>query len=76
MTRNKQLIIAAGILVSAVFLFLAFQNLRPEDFFASLRDVNVLWLVVGAVVYFGGVTVISLRWGYLLRAEITVTPPK
>jgi uncharacterized protein (TIRG00374 family) len=73
MTRKRQLIVAAGILVSAVFLFLAFQNLRPADFSASLREVNLLWLLVGAVVYFGAVTVISLRWGYLLRAVKVVS---
>src|SRR5690606_5959758 len=56
-----------GLLVSVFFLWLAFGKLKPEEFFASLQNVQPGWLLVGAIVYFGAVLVISLRWQFLLR---------
>jgi uncharacterized protein (TIRG00374 family) len=72
MARNRRLIVGLGILISAGFLFLAFQGLHPKNFIASLKDVQIGWLLVGAVVYFAAVTVIALRWGYLLRSVKSV----
>lgn len=68
MKRNRQVIVLASVLVSAVFLWLAFRTLNPEAFIASLRTINPFWLAVGAVVYFAAVVVIALRWQFLLRA--------
>lgn len=68
MARNQRLIVAIGLLMSIFFLYGAFRNLKPQDFIANLQQVNLLLLTVGAVVYFGAVLVITLRWQFLLRA--------
>ncbi len=67
MTRRRILILV-GILISAIFLFLAFRGLRPEDFVESLQTVDVPLLVIAALIYFLAVTIIALRWQFLLRA--------
>ncbi len=67
-TGNKRVAIGIGLLISAFFLYLAFQGLAPDQFLNSLQQVNVVLLLVGAVVYFLAVAVIALRWQYLLRA--------
>ena len=66
-TSNKRVAIGIGLLISAFFLYLAFQGLAPEQFLTSLQNVNLGLLLIGATVYFLAVTVISLRWQYLLR---------
>lgn len=68
MKRNRQLLVVAGILISALFLWLAFRTLNPEAFIAALSDVNLLWLLAGVVVFFASVWVIAYRWQFLLRA--------
>lgn len=65
--NRKRIAIAVGLLVSLVFLWLALGKLKPEDFFASLQNVQIGWVLLGAIVYFGAVLVISLRWQFLLR---------
>lgn len=67
-TGNKRVAIGIGLAISAFFLFLAFRGLRPEAFFDSLQQVNVAYLIGGALLYFLAVTVIALRWQFLLRA--------
>lgn len=68
MTNRRRLIVFIGLLISGIFLFLAFQGLHPDAFLSSLADVNPVWLIAGAVLYFGAVTVIALRWQFLLRS--------
>ena len=68
MTQKRSLIVFIGVAISGFFLFLAFRGLQPESFVDSLTDVNVLWLIIGAVTYFAAVTVIALRWQFLLRS--------
>ncbi len=65
---NKRVAIIIGLLISSIFLYLAFRNLHPEAFLDSLQQVNVPLLFVGAAVYFFAVAVIALRWQFLLRA--------
>jgi uncharacterized protein (TIRG00374 family) len=65
--NRKRLIVAVGLMISLFFLWLALRNLKPEEFFASLQNVQVGWIAVGTVVYFGAVLIISLRWQFLLR---------
>lgn len=68
MKRRQFGIVGIGVLVSVLFLWIAFRELRPEAVIDTLRGVQVGWLLVGAVVYFGAVAVISLRWQFLLRS--------
>jgi hypothetical protein len=68
MTRNQRLIVIAGIAVSAIFLWLAFQGLNPAAVWSYIQEANILPLLLGAVWYFVPVGVISLRWQFLLRS--------
>jgi uncharacterized protein (TIRG00374 family) len=65
---KKWIIVAAGLLISAVFLFLAFRGLNPQEVWQNLSGVNPLLLAAAALWYFLGVALISLRWKFLLRA--------
>lgn len=58
----------AGILISAVFLWFAFRNLNPAAVGAEIQTLEIGWIALAAVVYFGAVSLISLRWQFLLRA--------
>ena len=68
MKFNKWLVVSLGLLISVAFLWFAFRNLNPAAVWSQIQQVNVAWLLVGALVYFIGVTLISLRWQFLLRA--------
>ncbi len=56
-----------GILISAVFLWLALRGLGFEDLGGALRDANYWWLIPGVIAYFLGVWGRAWRWHYLLR---------
>lgn len=56
-----------GILISAVFLYIALRGLKLEEFGATLRQAQYWWLLPGITVYFLGVWVRSWRWHYLLQ---------
>ena len=68
MTRNRWFFAGAGVLISLIFLWLAFRNLHPEQVWENIRQANPLLLAVALVWYFTGVTVITLRWKFLLNA--------
>lgn len=68
MIRRRQAVVLIGILVSVVFLWLAFRNLKPDAVLSDIGQANFGWLAIAAVWYFAGVTVIAMRWGFLLRA--------
>jgi glycosyltransferase 2 family protein len=56
-----------GILISAMFMWLALRGLHLQDVWQSLRTANYVWLVPGVGVYFVGVWARAWRWHYLLR---------
>ena len=68
MSHNRRLIVLAGLVISVVFLWLAFRDLQPQSFIANIRRANAALLLIGALVYFVAVTVIALRWQFLLRS--------
>lgn len=68
MNRNRWIIAGAGVLISLIFLWLAFRNLHPEQVWENIRQANPLLLAAGALWYFAAVTVISQRWKFLLNA--------
>jgi len=68
MNRNKWLAALFGILISLIFLWIAFRNLKPEEVWSNIREANPVLLVIGAIWYFSAVTIISLRWRFLLRS--------
>lgn len=67
-SSRQRIAIGLGLLVSVVFLYLAFRELQPEAFLDRLSEVNLLWLLIGAATYSLAVAVIALRWQFLLRA--------
>lgn len=69
MKINKWLVASLGIFISGVFLWFAFRNLKPEAVWLHIQQINLAWLIIGAAVYFIAVTLISLRWQFLLRAS-------
>lgn len=54
--------------ISAVFLALSFRSLRLEQFFSSLAEVSLPWLLAAMAVYGVAVVAIAWRWQFLLRA--------
>jgi uncharacterized protein (TIRG00374 family) len=66
--RSQRWLVLLGILISALFLFLAFRGLQPEAFVNSLSNVQAGWLFVGALLYGFAVLVIAWRWQFLLNA--------
>ncbi|GAB4345748.1 MAG: lysylphosphatidylglycerol synthase transmembrane domain-containing protein [Phototrophicales bacterium] len=75
MTKRQQIAVSIGVLISLIFLWVAFRNLHPEQVLGELERVNPAWLILGAGWYFMAVLVITLRWQYLLNA-ITNIPLK
>ena len=65
---SKRLATTSGIIISVAFLYLAFRDLKAEQFLDSVRTVNVQLLLLAVPTYFVALTVIALRWQYLLRA--------
>lgn len=56
-----------GLLISALFLWLALRGLNLEQVGASLGRANYGWLVPAVLAYFVTVGARSWRWTYLLR---------
>jgi uncharacterized protein (TIRG00374 family) len=56
-----------GILISAVFLYIALSGLRLGEVWEIVRDARFIWLLPGVAVYFIGVWARAWRWHYLLR---------
>jgi uncharacterized protein (TIRG00374 family) len=65
---NKRIAVILGLFISVVFLYLAFRDLNPSEFTDNLQRVNAPLLIMGALIYFLAVSVIALRWQFLLRA--------
>jgi uncharacterized protein (TIRG00374 family) len=68
MSRNQRLIVVAGIAISAIFLWLAFQGLNPAAVWSYIQQADILLLLVAAVWFFVSVFFMALRWQYLLRS--------
>ena len=62
--KRRQLIVLAGLAVSAFFLWLAVRGLDPVAFWQSVQRANP-WLIMGGMIVYGAaVTVITLRWQF------------
>lgn len=66
MRQNQRLIIIIGLVISAFFLWVAFNDLSPAAVLDHIQQANPALLALAAVWYFAAVTVISLRWRFLL----------
>jgi glycosyltransferase 2 family protein len=68
MKRNqRRWLIWVGFIISAIFLYLAFREINYEELWETLREIRVIWLLPGLIVYFLGVLVRTWRWQYLLK---------
>jgi hypothetical protein len=56
-----------GVLISALFIWLALRGLTLDRFWDALRDANYWWLLPGVAVYFVAVWARAWRWHYLLQ---------
>lgn len=56
-----------GLVISAVFLYLALRGLGLNEIWEPLKTARYWWLLPGVGVYFIGVVVRAWRWHYLLR---------
>jgi uncharacterized membrane protein YbhN (UPF0104 family) len=57
----------AGVIISAVLLWLSLRSLKLAEVWSALRTANYWWLIPGVAVYFVGVWARAWRWHYLLR---------
>ena len=66
--EKRRLGFVAGMIISAVFLFLAFRGLQPEQFMTSLGSVSLPLLLLATGIYFLALLIIAWRWQILLDA--------
>ncbi|NDJ51578.1 MAG: flippase-like domain-containing protein, partial [Chloroflexi bacterium] len=59
--------LAIGLAVSAVFLYLALDGLNLREVWINMQTANYIWLIPGVLVYFGAGWARTWRWHYLLR---------
>ena len=55
-----------GVLISALFIWLALGGLKLSEFWGAVGQANYIWLIPGVGVYFIGVWIRAWRWHYLL----------
>ncbi len=72
MNSRQRIIVIVGLVVSALFLFLAFRDLQPAEAWQALQNANLPLLAFACVWYFSAVAVITLRWRFLMRATAIV----
>lgn len=56
-----------GILISAIFLWIALRGLDLSEVWELMKEANYWWLIPSVSVYFIGVWVRTWRWDYMLR---------
>jgi glycosyltransferase 2 family protein len=56
-----------GLLISALFLWLALRGLKLEEVWQDVREANYWWLVPSVATYFIAVWARTWRWDYMLR---------
>ena len=57
-----------GLLVSALFIYLALRGLDLLQVWQYMREADYWWLLPGVAIYFFGVWARTWRWHYMLRA--------
>jgi len=64
--KNSKVQLAVGIVISAVFLYLAMRGVSPADLWAAIRSFNWLWSVPFIFLTFASLGVRAVRWKYLM----------
>lgn len=65
---QRGLALAVGIGISVFFLYNALSKMKLSEVWREVRAVHVVWLLVGASIYFLAVWGRTWRWHYLLRS--------
>ncbi len=66
-SKMKRWLILFGLIISAVFLYLAFRQINYAELWEALRSTRLWWLVPGLLIYFCGMLVRTWRWQNLLN---------
>ena len=69
----KRWLIWLGLIISAVFLFLAFRQINYVELWKILGSTRLLWLIPGLMIYFCGMLFRTWRWRYLMNPIIKAT---
>src|SRR5574341_288126 len=56
-----------GVVISALFIWLALRGLRLDQFWEAVQSADYRWLLPGVAVYFVAVWARAWRWHYLLK---------
>lgn len=59
--------IVLGILISILFMYLAFRGTPMGQIWQAMLKVNYLWLIPAVLVYIVGIWVRAMRWQYILK---------
>lgn len=73
MTGKQRAIVLVSLLISAVFLVLAFRALNPAEVLKAVQGANPLLLLFACGWYFTAVAAIAQRWSFLLRGMKRLT---
>jgi uncharacterized protein (TIRG00374 family) len=65
--NTRRWLIWLGLAISAIFLYLAFKEIDYRELWQTLKEIRLLWLIPGLIIYFTGVLVRTWRWQYLLK---------
>lgn len=65
--NTKRWLIWLGLIISAIFLFLAFREINYAELWTTLRMTRFWWLIPGLAIYFCSMLVRTWRWQYLLK---------
>ncbi len=68
MNMKQRIVVIIGLVVSVVFLWVAFRNLNPLSILDELRRINPLWVLASLGVFFMSFYAVSWRWQFLVNA--------
>jgi glycosyltransferase 2 family protein len=68
---RRTLFLIASILVSALFLWLALRDVPTEEILASLREADLLWILISLALGSIGLYTRGIRWRGLLNNRLT-----
>jgi len=72
--RRWQLLL--GLIISAIFLFLALRGLKLDDVWVKARQANYWWLIPSVTTYFVALWARTWRWDYMLRPLKRIPLPR
>ncbi len=70
--KRRWFILLTGLVLSLLFLWIAFRDLHLGEVWEALKGASYIWLIPGVAVYFISVWFRSWRWKFLLRGSKVV----